>query len=475
MTRRPIFGKTSIAFRLIAAVLLVELASAALVILVAWGYERHSHFRSFDVMIHGRADSVLGAVQDAEDTGDNVMLDLADLHVPPDDVYEVWDGRSHLLGRSANWLGSAGMAVPDHDGFFRLKLRDHGYRLLYMHGTRIVDPGEPGGGKLRFVTIIYGAPTEHVWEAIYGAVEFYAAGMLLLILITGPLIAWVLHRGLDPLRQLASLAGRVSAESWEFTPPASARDTAELAPLTRALENALQRLERSFTQQRTFVSDAAHELKTAVAVVKSSLQLVGMRQRTPEEYLAGNERALSDTERIEELVAKMLTMARVESGAPSAAADSKCDLNQCAGETVAELETFAAVRQVELAVRALPADACTVPLSAEDCKLVLSNLLMNAIQHSPARAQVELEVHASDKSVELIVQDHGDGIDPAALPHVFDRFYRGDPSRTRATGGAGLGLAIVKAAVEKGGGTIMLVSEPDHGTTATVHLPIATS
>ena len=77
----------------------------------------------------------------------------------------------------------------------------------------------------------------------------------------------------------------------------------------------MQRLERSFTQQRTFVSDAAHELKTAVAVVKSSLQLVGMRQRTPEEYHAGNERALADTARIEELVAKMLTLARVESNA----------------------------------------------------------------------------------------------------------------------------------------------------------------
>ena len=257
MTRR-----SSIAFRLIAAVLLVELASAALVILLALGYERHSHFRSFDVMLHGRADSVLGAVQDAEDVGDNVMLDLADLHVPPDDVYEVWDGRGELLGRSANWQGSAGMRVPDRNGMFRAEIRDHDYRLLFIRGTRIVDPGEPGGGHLRFVTILYGAPTAHVWNAIYGAVEFYAAGMLLLVLITGPLIAWVLHRGLEPLRQLASLAGRVSAESWEFSPPASARETAELAPLTQALENALQRLERSFTQQRTFVSDAAHELKT---------------------------------------------------------------------------------------------------------------------------------------------------------------------------------------------------------------------
>jgi len=475
MTRRSRFGKTSIAFRLIAAVMLVELASAALVIVVAWSYERHSHFRSFDVMIHGRADSVLGAVQDAEDVGDNVMLDLADLHVPPEDVYEVWDGRGHLLGRSANWQGSsAGMPVPDHNGMFRAQIRDRDYRLLFMRGTRIVDPGLPGGGKLRFVTILYGAPTERVWEAIYGAVEFYAAGMLLLILITGPLIAWVLHRGLDPLRQLATMAGRVSADSWEFSPPASARETAELAPLTRALENALQRLERSFTQQRTFVSDAAHELKTAVAVVKSSLQLVGMRQRSPEEYQAGNERALADTERVEELVAKMLTMARVESGAAGAAVDGKCDLNQCVGQTVSELETFAVVRQVELAVRGLPADTCTVPLSAEDCTLIISNLLMNAIQHSPPHAQVELRVSVENGSVDIVIQDRGEGIDPATLPHVFDRFYRGDPSRTRATGGAGLGLAICKAAVEKAGGSITLASDPGRGTTAKVHLPNCT-
>ena len=98
----------SIAFKLIAAVLAVELASAILVVLLAFGYERHAHFRSFDVMLRGRADSVLAAVQDAEDVGDNVMLDLRDVQVPNDDVYEVWDGRGHMLGRSDNWLGSRG-------------------------------------------------------------------------------------------------------------------------------------------------------------------------------------------------------------------------------------------------------------------------------------------------------------------------------------------------------------------------------
>ena len=175
-----------------------------------------------------------------------------------------------------------------------------------------MDPGEAGGGKLRPVTILYGAPTEHVWHAIRGAVEFYAAGSLLLLVVTGPLIAWLLHRGLLPLRQLAALASQVSVDAWEFDPPASARTTPELAPLTHAIESVLQRLERAFVQQRTFVSDAAHELKTAVAVVKSSLQLLGLKERTVAEYQAGLERCLGDSARLEELVAKMLTLARVE-------------------------------------------------------------------------------------------------------------------------------------------------------------------
>jgi len=479
MTRRR-----SIALRLIAAVLLVELASAALVIVLAWGYERHAHFRSFDIMLRGRADSVLGAVQDAEDVGDNVMLDLADLHVPSEDVYEVWDGRGQLLGRSPNWLGSAAIPAPLSNGFFDSEIAQHGYRLIRLAGTRIVDPGEVRGGHLRFVTILYGSPTAHVWHSIFGAVEFYAAGMLLLVLITGPLIAWVLHRGLAPLRELATLAGNVSADSWTFHPPASARETSELAPLTQALESVLRRLERSFTQQRTFISDAAHELKTAVAVVKSSLQLTGMKPRTSDEYQVGNQRALADTERLEDLVAKMLTLARLESGSASSSdsspeappiAQRSANLNHCIAATVSQLGTVAAVRQVNVIVHNLSPDPCNVPLVPDDCSLVLSNLLLNAIQHSSPQSQVEiratLQSDSAESIVELTIQDHGEGIDPADLPHVFERFYRADPSRARTTGGTGLGLAIVKAAIEKAGGTITLCSDPGKGTTATIRLP----
>ena len=467
--------RRSIAFRLIAAVLLVELVSALLVIFLSWGYERHMHFRAFDVMLRGRADSVLGAVQDAEDVGDNVMLDLPDLHVPSEDVYEVWDGRGRMLGRSANWQGSSGFAAPQRDGFFHLSVNGKPYRLLRFHGSRIIDPGDVGGGKLRPVTILYGAPTVRVWHAIRGAVEFYAAGSLLLLIVSGPLIAWLLHRGLLPLRQLAALAARVSPEAWEFSPPASARTTPELAPLTHAIESVLQRLEQAFVQQRIFVSDAAHELKTAVAVVKSSLQLLGLRPRTAAEYQAGLERCLADTARLEDLVAKMLTLARLEASAAPAPQPANCDLADCLRSTVAALQTVASLRNVAVTLQA--ADNLRVPIADEDCSQLASNLLLNALQHTPAGSSVELRAdltdNAADNAIAFTVADHGEGIHAAALPHVFDRFYRGDPSRTRATGGAGLGLAICKAIVEKAHGSIQMESQPGHGTTVHVRLPRA--
>ena len=461
----------SIAFRLIVAVLAVELLSAVLVSVLSFGYERHIHFRAFDVMLHGRVDSVLGAVQDADDAADNVMLNQADLHLPPDDVYEVYDANGRLLGRSTNWQGNIAAFSSPGNANLRLIVNGRHYRALLFHGSRTVDPGEPGGGKLRRVTILYGSPTEHVWHAIDGTVEFYAAGNLLLLLVTGPLIAWLLHRGLLPLRQLAALAGLVSADSWEFQPPASARATPELAPLTQAIENVLQRLERSFVQQRAFVSDAAHELKTAVAVIKSSLQLLGMRRRTPEEYQAGLERCLADSSRLEEIVAKMLTLARVESGATASGLESRCDLAESLRQAVAQLDSFAELREVRVSVDA-PA-APMVPLAAEDCGLLLSNLLLNALQHSPPGAVVEARIAPLPRAVELRIEDRGDGIPPEALPNIFDRFYRGDPSRTRSTGGTGLGLAIAKAIVDRAGGSISIDSVPARGTTVTVRLPMA--
>ena len=122
--------------------------------------------------------------------------------------------------------------------------------------------------------------------------------------------------------------------------------------------------------------------------------------------------------------------------------------------------------------RTVPA-SIPVPVPHDDLSLLLSNLLLNALQHSPAASVVSLRLAIEPQFALLTIQDDGDGIAPEALPHIFDRFYRGDPSRNRNSGGTGIGLAIARAIVIKAGGTIHLTSQLGQGTTATIHLPLS--
>jgi signal transduction histidine kinase len=462
----------SITRRLIASVLLIELIFALGMIAVAGAYERHEHLHSFDIMLRGRTDSVIGAVQDAEDAGDNVLLDRTGLQVPAEDVYEVREDSGRLLGQSANWTGlGASDGRFEKDGYYKTRIHGVRYRMLVRHGLRVVDPDEKGGGRARHVVIYYAAPTAHMTAEVREAVIFFSLSNLALLIVTGVLMAWLLHRGLAPMRELASEAENISIRRWNFQPPQSALESRELAPLASALVAAMQRLQASFWQQQRFVSDAAHELKTAVAVVKSSLQLLNMRQRSPAEYEAGIEVSLEDCQRMEDIVMRMLLLARAEAAATAESAVSIVDLAASAQAIVRQFRPMAEVRSVALSL--LPSEPMPVQLSNEEGALLCSNLVLNALQHSRAGSQVRVAIEASGSEVVLRVEDQGDGIDPALLPHVFERFSRGDPSRSRNTGGTGLGLAICKAIVERAGGTIALESELERGTTAIVRLPRA--
>jgi signal transduction histidine kinase len=469
-------GMTSIKTQLIASVLLVELTAAACGTGLAFLYERHMHFRAFDVMLRGRADSLLGAVQDAEDTQDNVMLDGTEVGLPQRDIYEVWDENLRVLGHSAQWSIAPETSTSARQ-YEEIQVGGKQYRTIRTPGVRIVDPGDKGGGVLRRVTIIYGSETHPIWEAVWQAVVFYGLASLGTALATGVVMFWLLRRGLAPLDELAVQAAGVSVSSWHFEPSERVLGTLELAPLAMALETAVRGLERSFTQQHRFVSDAAHELKTTVAVVKSSLQLLTMKPRSVNEYENGLERLGDDCSRMDEIVRKMLTLAQVEGRADpddAVSANAGDVLERLKGQLASIVELMGVSVLVSLLIleRRPAAEALCARIAPDELELLLSNLLMNAIQHSKAGDAVRVNARNDGEWVEILVEDEGEGIATEALPYVFDRFYRSDPSRSRHTGGTGLGLAICKAIVTRCRGTIGIESEAGVGTTVIVRLPV---
>lgn len=462
----------SITRRLTLTVLILEALSAIALIGAIAIHERRIQLRAFDAALHGTADTIMGAVQDSEDEADDLMLDMRGLRLRKDAVYQVVDEHGRLLGSSGDALDlparTSGSAMIQNT-----RVRDLAYRFIVLHGSRIIDPGEPNGGVLHNVTIIYGLPVGHVWHEVLEAIQFFAAITAILLGLTAAAMVWLLRRGLSPLHALAHEAERITSHTWQFQAPKDAKRTKELRPLAEALEAAVARLQRSFEQQKRFTSDAAHELKTDVAIVKSSLQLLLMRKRTAEEYSRGLALSLDDFTRLEMTVHKMLTLARLDRLAKEHnvdAASQSCSLREVIEEAVHQSRPFAELKEVSVEVK-ITAEA-QVSIDRRDALLLCSNVLLNALQHSPPGASVLVEVTAEAGVVSLAIQDEGDGIAQEDLPFLFEPFYRGDPSRSRKSGGTGLGLSICKSICERAGGSIEIVNwAPAGGALVTIALP----
>ncbi|HWB31922.1 MAG TPA: HAMP domain-containing sensor histidine kinase [Acidobacteriaceae bacterium] len=461
---------TSLSRQLIVGILLAELACVLLFAGVAILHEMHGRQRAFDVMLRGRADSMLGAIHDAEDTQDNVYVYSSELVLPKHDLWEVRTPAGHILGTSPGASPAAMTALGSMrtDGYVNLHVNGEGYRGIRYDGVRVIDRDEIPGGLRRPVTIFYASPTRDLWREALEAVRFYVLAGGLLLALTGIALIWFLRRRLAPLQELADVASHVSVRSWDFKPPATALQTAELAPIARSIDELLDGLHQAFERQRQLTGDAAHELKTSIAVLKSSLQLLSMNPRTPEQYQTGLDTLLTDTERMEQLAARMLALARLEEAPAEEGASA--DLALALRNVAARLSPIAEHKQITLEVGA--GSPLVVALSSDDAETLCSNLIINALQHAAPSGQVTASLDRNVQIVTLTVVDDGEGIPPEALPHVFERFYRADRSRSRLSGGAGLGLSICKAIVERAGGTIQIASTLGAGTRVTASLAI---
>ncbi len=421
--------------------------------------ERHTRLRALDTQLQGYSDSLLGAVQDAEDPDDNVTIDPAELRLPYQDIYAVYNRGGRLLGSSAN--APAALILRKGDGFRTTSIDGGSYRVLQREALRIIDRAEFGGvGLRRPVTIIYAAPERHIWHEILRAASFYLIAIVLAAAATVLLVAVLLRRALRPLSELADAAAEVYAPALHFEAPTSALQLQELRPLTNVLSESTARLRESFAREHRFVGDAAHEFKTAIAVVRSSVQVLMLKPRTGPEYSAGLDRILEDTDRVQSLVTQMLQLASLEEGGTAEVAI--VEIGEMIGRVADRLQPVAGDRALRVDTKCSP--GLYTRLQPESAEILISNLLLNAIQHSTPKTPICVSAAQRDGYVHLAVADKGAGIAPEALPHIFERFYREDTSRSRETGGTGLGLAICKSIVEAAGGSIHAESTLGVGT-----------
>jgi heavy metal sensor kinase len=292
-----------------------------------------------------------------------------------------------------------------------------------------------------------------------------AAGGAVLALGLGS--GWLLSsRALGPVEQIGVAASRIS--QGNLAERIDIEDTdSELGRLAAVLNSTFARLEAAFAQQKQFTTDASHELRTPIAVLISETQTTLARERTAAEYRATVEVCLDTAQQMKRLTHSLLTLARYDAGQETIERQ-RADLAQEARTCADLVASLARERGAKLYCDLSPA---LVLGDADRLRQVILNLLTNAIQYNCEPGEARITTRTENTHALLVVANTGQGISAEDLPHVFERFYRTDKSRSRPDGHWGLGLAISKAIVEAHGGSIQVTSQPGVATEFTLRLP----
>jgi signal transduction histidine kinase len=269
---------------------------------------------------------------------------------------------------------------------------------------------------------------------------------------------------------IAEQAARIGATSLhERVPVHNPRD--ELGRLATVLNSLLERLDRSFEEQRRFTADASHELRTPVAIISGEAELALSREtRSPAELRDALARVRAESDRLKKIVDDLFLLARAEAGDPIVV-PREVYLGEVAADSVRAVRSLAEQKTVKLAFEG-PDD---LPFRGDEALLrrLFVNLLDNAIKYTPAGGDVTLSTEQRNGDYLVAVTDSGPGIPPEAQPHIFDRFFRADRDRREsATGGAGLGLAIASWVAQTHGGKLVLERSDASGSRFVVRLPV---
>ena len=332
------------------------------------------------------------------------------------------------------------------------------YAALVESGLAEVDPALEEGGEMDPTLVSPGKFYQDASQKF--SFQSLAAMALILVLALG-CTYWAAGRVLRPLKRLTESVQGVDDRHLDRRVPEAGAE-GEVLALSRSFNGMLERLEGAFLVQKSFAANAAHELKTPLAVVKSSLQVLEMAPHPEEsdyrEFMADTGESL---ERIIQTVNGLLALANLE----EVPLNETVELRPLLDQAIRELSDRAAEHGVALSVSG---DAACVKGNSNLLYRVFYNLIENAIKYNRPGGIASVTLEQDGNCVQIRVEDTGIGIPEEALPHVFEPFYRADPSRSQQIPGSGLGLSVVKLIVERHGASIQAASQKDIGSLFTV-------
>ncbi len=295
------------------------------------------------------------------------------------------------------------------------------------------------------------------------------------LLIAGVIVIWaawgltqqILRWGLKPINSLAEQMSHVKESDIAAMNLQHSDIHLEMEPFVKSWEDMLARLAKAMGEQKRFISDAAHELKTPIALVKSTLQLAQIKKRDAGYYENTIAHALEDVDRFDTLVSQLLELSRIES---PTSITQRGFINM--KEVIEEVIEYHKPLLEEKGFFLKP-DLCPVEIygNREQLQCLFNNLIDNAIKYAPPKTTISVAMEMQDKSVTITVHDEGGNIPEEECSLLFDRFYRVSKARDRNSGGSGLGLAIAKEIVTQHSGRIHVESNHDIGTHFVVTFP----
>ena len=296
--------------------------------------------------------------------------------------------------------------------------------------------------------------------------RFFLWGGLLAVAIALLLTYLLSRRILAPIKALTGATREFG--KGNFTHRVDSGDKGEMGELARSLNTMADDLERNERLRRNMVADIAHELRTPLSNLRGYLEAAsdGLVKLDETTIHSLNEEASS----LSRLVNDLQELSLADAGELKLVLQPQ-NISNLISETVKILQAKAAVKNINISA-GLPSGLPEVNIDSHRIKQVLYNLIDNAIAHTGASGRITVNAWQEGACLNISVTDNGEGIPPGDIPMIFERFYRVDKSRTRATGGTGLGLTIVKRMVEAHGGNIEVRSQPGQGATFTFTLPL---